>query len=212
MIMKEESKGYDAEMLPFVKIFIGEIIIDDTNSVTIFGYLPNGKDELERCDFVCKMHLLTEMLLHAGAEGDAMIDIISEGLNDAFDGLLRVDAVNLFGKPVEITNLVFVVYQAKEMNDDGEYAIPDDCYYFIDNIQTMEDYLENGIRVSQNIEQSPEENLEDAIISLLGSYKHYLRLIDGGDTETQAREDSALTNETLFDLAELYYKVRNKNS
>lgn len=150
--MEKESKGYDAEMHAFFKIFIGEIIIDDTTSVTIFGYLPNGKGELVRCDFVCKMHLLTEMLLHAGAEGDAIINIISEGLNEVFDGLLRVDAVNLFGKPLEITKIIIVVYLAKEKNDDGAYVTPNDWFYFIDNIQTMEDYFENGIRVSQNIE------------------------------------------------------------
>jgi hypothetical protein len=209
--MDEDAKAYEAEMVPLFRIFIGEIIIDDTTSVTIFGYLPGEDDELLRCDFVCKMHQLTDILLHAGPEGEALINIISKKLTEDFDGLMRVNAENLFNKPLEVADLVFVVYEGKEVDDEGNFVTAQDFFYFIDNIQELDDYLTNGIRESEPETLTAEEELEDAIVSLLNSYKHYLRLIESGDTETEAREGSTLTDHTLFDLAELYYKIRSKS-
>lgn len=203
------KKGYDPEMIALPRLYIGEIIMDDSTRVTIFGYLPEG-DDLRRIDFVCDTQHLADMLLHAGVEGDSLISIISDSLLEEKEDVFCVDAESLFGRPVEVTGMVFIVYAPMQKDENGEYTLVDHSCYFIDNIQTEEDFILNGLRCASPKELSNEERLEEAIVTLIVSYKQYKRLIEDGASEWQARNDTTLSNETLFELAELYYSIRKK--
>ena len=225
-----EINTYDPKYYYLQEIFISEIIFDESESVTIFGYLPDQKnDELVRWDFLCSFSLLTDILLFANEQGDYLIKTISEKLSTKLEIPTVIEVESVYGKPLIIDSLIFQVYKPYE-KENGVWQPVDDTCVVIDSIESKEKFLfeKSEKYISKlidgeittdlldealgNLKQNPnEEQLSDYLIILDNAFKYYLQLFKKDFTEKESRKRSGLNDELLYRIAFFNNKIINNN-
>ena len=133
---------YEPEYFYLYEIRIGQIVFDESDSVTIFGSIP---DELNysksiRWDFLCNFSFLIDILLFADIEknGELIINILSEKLSNNFEIPSIIDLENIFNQEIIFSNLVYKVYYPKEKNQHGEWITSNENFYIIDSVEPKE--------------------------------------------------------------------------
>ncbi len=104
------------------EIRIRQIVFDESTNVTIFGALPD-EDDYEISidwDFICNFDLLTDILLFADnkVKGDLLIKIISEKLSAELEIPTVIDLVDIFGREIIFSELVYEVIPVNDDSDD----------------------------------------------------------------------------------------------
>ncbi len=210
------------------EIRIRQIVFDESTSVTILGSLPN-EDDYETSipwDFLCTFSILTDILLFANdkEKGDLLIKIISEKLSSELEIPTVIDVVEIFGKELHFTNLV---YEVTKVEDDPKY---NDCY-FIDSIEDKDKFFKREgenfnfreHRYKEDIEillgkslseleskSSNEAQMAEYMLLLDTAYNYYLQLLEKDFSEKDARNVAGLTNELMFRIANINHQMINE--
>ncbi len=215
------TQVYDPTYHYLNTIYISQIVFDETEFVTLFGYLVDEKKkEFVGWDFLANFSQLNDMLLSTINESDTIIEILAEKLSQKYDSPTIIDVVNLFTKPIEINSFVFKVYKPHEEDENGEWKPTKDSCLFIDELikkETFEEMnpfitfskVENGklsenklIQAINNNETKRNDNAFKGYITILKqAQKQYVLLIKKGFSEKDARKRTGLEDELLFKMA-----------
>lgn len=224
------DNSYDPKYYYLDEIYISAIVFDQTENLSIFGYLHDEKNgDLKRWDFFCGFSFLTDILLFAGEEGDTLIKIISEKVSQELEIPTVIDVENLFEKPLLVNTIVLTVYQPHEKDEHGIWQPSNDNTLYIDSIESKEIFLKKssdpyiskviGGEIMQDLldealnsmkEDPDEQHLADYLVVLNNAFRYYLLLIAKDFTEKESRKRAGLADELLFRIAYFNNKVLNK--
>lgn len=204
------ENGYEPNYRKIDEIYISEIIFEkdkDVTDVTIFGYYENPFEEnLKRVDYCCDFSVLTDLLIYAEEEGEILINIIAEKLDESTNEIPSIiDVENLLGSPLKIENIILTIYKPFEKDENGiwkETSNNKDEFYFIDKLE-LKDEIEN----KNNEVVKHQKDLSNYLLLLNNAYKFYLQLRELKIKEKEARSKSGLKDELLFRIAYLNYKI-----
>ncbi len=197
--------NYNSEQCFVEALFIKVILFDNSENVTIWGFLPGETiQDLIPCDFVCKFDILTDLLLNANEDGEKIIKAIAEKLSKELEIPTAIEMEELFGiTAVLIDNIVAEAERVGELDENGKWKDPDDLCYYIESLRSKDDYFK------KNKEQlkTAEELLHNCFTILNNAFKYYQQLIDKDFSEKEARKRAGLENELLFRIAYLRNKM-----
>ena len=161
---------YDPEHFFFYEIRVQQIVFDESADVTIFGSIPNENDYEKSisCDFLCSFSLLTDILLFADDKdkGDLLITMISEKLSAELENPTVIDVVNIFGRELIFSNLVYEVYKPHEKDENGVWQPTKDNCYFIETIENKDEFfkrVDKNYKFKEYAEKIGDDLLEEAL-------------------------------------------------
>lgn len=192
------------------ELLIESIIFDLTSSVRVKCMFPDYNiGGWYPADIVCKINLLTDVLLLAGPEGEKIIFSFSERVNARGKYVPEIlDVKKLFGKRVHVRGLVVQLRPLANTIDEEKDVHEDAPSFKIEAVQSLQDFKLNGLKTPVPSRLSPEGELQDIYDRLETSYLQYLNMLENGLDGKQARRNTMLTEETLFDIARLRYKIK----
>lgn len=118
------------------QIIIDQIVFDQTEYATIFGYIFNTyTGKLINWDFVLHFNILTDILLFAKEEGEIVIKDVSDKIQKGIDPPTITDVCELTGQPLAVNNLCLKVYKPEEQNKSS------DNFYMIESIIPIQKLL-----------------------------------------------------------------------
>lgn len=188
-------------------IFIKTIVIDDTENVTLFGYLSgNDITDLIPYDFVCKFNILTDLLLLGEKFGDQIIELVSDTLTKELEIPTIIDLKEIYGRILYVEDIKLQVF-APDEKDENEVWIPctDNCYY-IESLQSKEHTEHNDIKLVP-ITDIYKAELKKYAVTLYRAYRYYKQLSVKKKSKKLARKRAGLSDKLLFKMAKLHYKI-----
>lgn len=196
------------------KICISEIVFGRETDVTIFEYVHTNIIRYYVCDF----GLLNDLLMCADEIGKEILKVVADKLEKAKDPIavdepFVIKLCELLGEGLHIENILLKVYRSDD-TDVGEcdQAFEKDDVLIIEeitrkNLNYIDEEDEENEGTSRHLESIYEKQLED-YLSLLGdSYINYIELRKIELSEKEARRMAGLSNEILFRMASLCYKL-----
>lgn len=220
------NNTYTPQYFYLDEMYIGDIVFDESENISIFGYLLDQRtNELTRWDFFTDFSFLTDILLFADAEGDAIIKIISEKLSQELEIPTVIEVDDLFGKPLYIDSFIFKVYKPHEKDENGTWKPMEDKCLYIDKMENKETFLSKqpekyiakikggeiigdllGEAIN-NLNLTEDDTYQDQLASYLiildNAFKYYSILLKKNFSEKDARKNAGLKNELLYRIA--YY-------
>lgn len=203
---------YKPEFKYISEIYISKIVFEnrlDSDDVTIFGYCDNPlNEELEQVDYWCDFNLLKEMLEYGGKKGKKLLNKLTDKLHEEGNNEpIIIDVEKKFGKPLYIRNLIFKIYKPKEQGDDGIWReSEEDELYIIDSFS-----VDDGILDVDSETEKLNVAMTEQLLVLSHAYSLYLQLLKQNLSKKKARKLARLTDDMLFKLAKLNYKLIKKN-
>lgn len=223
--MKEPGKNPQYYYLD--KIFIEKIVVDDTDKVSLFGYLTD-KVTLKLVDwtFFSDFNQLTDILIAQSDKGNIVIEELSKVLSHDYNIPTLIDISTSLNEYLVIDNFVFKTYVPLEPNEFGDLVPSRDNIVLIESAKPKEDFIKENTKLvyissvkngslmvdllddALNIDAASlyEKQLKDYQDLLFSLFEKYMTLMAKGFTENKARKTAGLKNELLFRMAFAYYK------
>ncbi|WP_343688756.1 hypothetical protein [Chitinophaga sp.] len=178
-------------------ISVGQIILDDSNYITIWGYLQQG-DNWTRCDFVTTYEVLNTMLRYVQDRNDAVQMTIVKKLEDMQQIPEIIDLEAELGSAVVFDNMNFLLTRPG-FRDQGTWVEYTDgeCYYI--------EQVTPAIPVKNN---QYEKKIGQCLDMLYMSYELYLGYLELDFDEDGARQKADLADDMKFTLAYYAWKER----
>lgn len=222
-----EEPEYKPQYYYLDKIFLDEIVIDDTNKISIFGYLTDKITlKLVRWTFFSDFNQLTDILIAQGEKGNTVIMEVSKVLSDDYDIPTMIGVTESLNEYLLVDNFVFKTYVPLELNEFGDWVPTHENAVFIESITLKDDFIKESTKLvfiscikngklmvdllddALNIDAAPiyAQQLKDYLDLLLSSFATYQGLIIKGFTDKKARKNAGLKNELLYRIAFANYK------
>ncbi|GAA0535027.1 hypothetical protein [Chitinophaga japonensis] len=173
-------------------ISIGQVILDESNYLTFWGYIQ-GDGGWRRCDFITNYDVLNEMLRHSGHMNDAIQMSIVQHLEDMRQVPEVIDLEASHGEAVVFDNMRFQLSRPR-LQQQGRWIeyTEGECYYIT---KVTPEPARETVAHEQQIDQC---------MALLGkSYELYLGYLELDFEETVARQEANLTDDLKYTMA--YY-------
>jgi|GEM_PF-658939 len=173
-------------------ISIGQIILDESNYLTFWGYIQ-GDEGWRRCDFITNYDVLNEMLRHSGHVHDAIQMSIVQHLEDMRQVPEVIDLEASHGEAVVFDNMTFQLSRPR-LQQQGRWIeyTGGECYYI------------TKVTPAPSREAAAHEQQIDQCMALLGkSYELYLGYLELDFEESVARQEANLTDDLKYTMA--YY-------
>ncbi|AHF17582.1 hypothetical protein [Niabella soli] len=193
------------------EIYIDKIIFEPgplESDVTIFGYIKDNIDPevYNPADYCCDFSLLNDLLAIAGESAEPIIDAIATKLNaPGIEDPIVIDLEEIAIAPLKIDFINLKVYKPKELNADGKWMEDDnDSFYLIES-------LESGLYFGSDGKEHNyyKDLMADYMILLSNQYALYREFCSIGLSEKRSRKKSGLSDDILFKLAFLNFKITN---
>ncbi|MET6998604.1 hypothetical protein [Chitinophaga defluvii] len=188
----------------YTAISIGQIILDDSNYLTFWGYLQHP-DGWHRCDFVTSYDVLNAMLRNNHHDkSDAVQMTIVQKLEDMRQIPEMIDLEATWGEPVVFDNMAFELTKPcfSEHGNWEEYA-NEECY-FIQKVVALPTTTTLPPAARTNYGPAVDQCLE----LLCKNYELYLGYIELEFEVEMAREKADLIDDMKYTLA--YYAWQQK--
>src|ERR1700744_2530224 len=115
------------------QVFIRQIILDEKEYATIFGYIFDNKTgDIKVWDYVTPINILTDLLLLAGYKGEILIKEISERISDRITPPEIFDVQIILGHTLKINDISVQAYEPKIQDNFGNWILTDNCCYIIE--------------------------------------------------------------------------------
>lgn len=184
-------------------ISIGQIILDDSNYLTFWGYLQK-EDGWRRCDFVVSYDVLNDMLRYAGHKNDAVQMAIVQQLEDMRRIPEIVDLEAKLGEAVIFDNMSFRLSRPRYKRQGNWVEYTDGECYYIEKVTPQPARETPGGTHGQQVDQC---------MLLLGkSYELYLGYLELDFEETEARRKADLLDDMKYTLAYCAWKSLKVNA
>jgi hypothetical protein len=176
-------------------ISISQIILDDSNYLTFWGYMQR-EDGWHRCDFITNYDVLNEMLRHTGHQHDMVQMSIVQHLEDMRQIPEIIDLEASRGEAVVFDNMLFQLSRPRHQQHGNwiEYT-EGECYYI------------TKVTPQPAKETTRHEQQIDQCMQLLGkSYELYLGYLELDFEETAARLEANLADDLKYTMAYCAWK------
>ncbi|MGX5820157.1 hypothetical protein ACWKWU_18310 [Chitinophaga lutea] len=177
-----------AQLEEATAIKVGQIILDDSHYLTLWGYLQTDSG-WRKCDFVTNYEVLNTMLRAIEDKSEAVQMAIVQKLENMEQIPEIIDFEAQLGEAVTFDNLRFHLArpQFTPGADLTEYA-GDSCYYI-----RQAEYCTPAEAYARNIDK--------CMMELRASYELYLGYRELEFDDTTARVESGLADDTKYTLA-----------
>lgn len=223
--MKEPE--YKPQYYYLDKIFLEKIVIDETEKISLFGYLTDTITlKLVNWTFYSDYNQLTDILIAQGEKGNVVIEEVSKILSEDYDIPTLIDISACLCEYLLVDNCVFKTYIPLEPNQYGDLELSKDNVVLIESVTPKETFIQkndklvfvssltNGSLMADLLDDALnrdaadlyEKQLKDYQDLLLSLFEKYLDLLPKGLGEEKARKSVGLKNEILFRMAFAYYK------
>lgn len=179
------------------EIFIGQIIFDHSEWVSLWGYVANGNHR-EKMDFILSFDLLNKLLRFSGQEGDRIQMLLVEKLEAGLEEPTIVDLEHTFGKPICLNQCRLEVGVTGIAEKNGAWKEDPACLSIEEVIPLID---KRSIQPSQHL--LCRQNLDLCHEVLANLYKAYLGYLELGFEEEIALKKAELTDDLKFKMA--YY-------
>lgn len=178
-------------------ISIGQIILDDSNYITLWGNLQK-EDGWHRCDFVTSYEVLNDMLRFLQDRNDAVQMTIIKKLEDMHQVPEMIDLEAELGSAVVFDNMDFRLTRPgfREAGDWIEYT-DGECYY-----------IDHVLPHIQPKTRKFEKKIDQCMDVLHMSYELYLGYLELEFDEDSARQKADLGDDLKYKLAYYAWKER----
>ncbi|WP_295127917.1 hypothetical protein [uncultured Chitinophaga sp.] len=172
-------------------ISVGQIILDNSHYLTIWGYLQTA-DGWKRCDFVTNYEVLNNMFRAMEEKSEAVQMAIVQKLEQMQDGPEMIDLEAQFGAAVVFDNIKFSLSKPQyTRQDEWVDYVNENCFY-IDSAEVLP------------APASPyTEEIGNCMSQLAACYTLYLGYLELEFDELTARKDAELVDDVKYTLA--YY-------
>lgn len=223
--MKEPE--YNPQYFYLDKIFIEQIVIDETDKISIFGYLTDTITlKLVHWTFYSNFNQLTDILIAQNDKGNLVLEEVSKILSQDYEIPTLIDISACLQEYLQVDNCVFKTYIPLEPNQYGDLEPSKDRVLLIESVTPKEEFIQKNTRLvfishvkngslmvdllddALNTDAASlyEKQLADYQSLLLSLFEKYLGLITKGFTDKKARKSAGLKNEILFRMAFAHYK------
>ncbi|UYQ92271.1 hypothetical protein MKQ68_19480 [Chitinophaga horti] len=179
-------------------ISVGQIILDNSHYLTIWGYLQTA-DGWKRCDFVTNYEVLNNMFRAMEEKSEAVQMAIVQKLEQMQDGPELIDLEAQFGAPVVFDNIRFSLSKPHYTREDEWVDYVNEYCFYIDSAEVLP------------APAAPyTEEIGNCMSQLAQCYSLYLGYLELEFDEASARQDAALTDDVKFTLA--YYAWKQEGN
>jgi hypothetical protein len=191
------NKVNTATVTHYQAISIGQIILDDSNYLTFWGYLQR-EDGWHRCDFVADYDVLNDMLRYAGHKNDAVQMAIVQQLEDMRQIPEVIDLEAKLGEAVIFEKMSFRLSRPRYKRHGNwvEYS-EGECYY-IEKVMPQP--------VKEAGEGKYEQQIDQCMLLLGKCYELYQGYLELDFEEGEARRKADLEDDMKYTLAYCAWK------
>ncbi len=221
---------YEPEFHYLDEIYLSQIVVDDTENISVFAYLLDAKTvRLKKWSFFCQLSQLTDILISLDDKGDRIIQELSTLLSTDYDIPTIVGIEDILHESLLVDKFVFKVYVPHELNEHGDWVPSSDNCLFIEDVELRTDFIKrnNGLQYISCIKNGKimKDLLDEALNNLTkvsctkqlyayleildSSFKIYKSLFIKGFSEKKARKNSGLEDELLFQISLANHKSIN---
>lgn len=177
-------------------ISIGQIILDESNYLTLWGQVQKA-DGWHRCDFITTYEVLNTMLRYVQDRSDAVQMTIVQKLEHMGQGPDLIDLEADLGSPVMFDNMYFQLTRPGYRENGAwiEYT-EGECYYIEDVLPLP------AAKVPQYVKK-----IDHCMDMLRKSYELYLGYLELDFEEDTARQKADLVDDMKYTLAYYAWKM-----
>ncbi|MFY0253445.1 hypothetical protein ACDQ55_05750 [Chitinophaga sp. 30R24] len=186
---------------PVQAISIGQIIMDDSNYLTLWGQVQQ-QNQWYSCDFVTTYEVMNSMLRFTQDKHDAVQMTIVKKLEDMCRTPDIIDLEAELGAAVVFDNLIFYVKKPNLRHEDGAENYADEACYYIERAVPLPVAPQLPV-VTPGPGDDRNEKMDYCIQWLHDAYNLYLGFIEVELGDGAARIKAGLENDHKFSMA--YY-------
>jgi len=184
-------------------ISIGQIILDDSNYLTFWGYIKKN-DQWLRCDFVTNYDVLNDLLRFAGHRHDTIQMSVVQHLEDMRRIPEIIDLEAARGEAVVFDNMNFQLTRPRLQQRGNWIEYTDGECYYINKVspKPAPAKQKDALRTEQQIDQ--------CMLMLRKSYELYLGYLELEFDEAAARQEASLQDDLKYTMAYCAWKQQGK--
>lgn len=179
-------------------ISVGQIILDNSHYLTIWGYLQTA-DGWKRCDFVTNYEVLNNMFRAMEEKSEAVQMAIVQKLEQMQDGPEMIDLEAQFGAAVVFDNIRFSLSKPQYTGQDEWVDYVNEYCFYIDSAEVLQAPASPYV-----------EEIGNCMSQLAQCYSLYLGYLELEFDEHTARKEAELIDDVKYTLA--YYAWKQEGN
>ncbi|WP_157592995.1 hypothetical protein [Rufibacter tibetensis] len=190
-----DPASYAPESILLTDVFeMEEIVYDVDTAVTVTGMLSSGEDT-KRVSLGFDLKELVRLFTFYDGQGEQIFALFSnQPENEVQDSPIVINLKDSTGSTFLAYQHYFKVYKPLVLGEDGSHQVIQEEFYLVEEILERTAYDAEQLEISK-------VSLHGLFQHLKSSYRLYLELRQVGESEKNARNESALENPTTFELA-----------